>query len=82
VSDISYAGTMFFGTGTASKDRTELLRVAVTPSGNHPEMEMKGDQPIDISLSDSEHMLIIADLVAIRTAVADVVDRFRPRFAI
>jgi len=66
----------------ASDDRTELMRVMIEPSGANPEMEMEGDPPIEIALSDPKHSLILDDLRVMWRQVVQIVEGFRPRFNI
>jgi hypothetical protein len=58
------------------------MRVRLEPSGRDPEMEMKDDAPIEISVSDSNHAVTINELVGIRNIVAAIINDFRPRFDI
>jgi hypothetical protein len=67
---------------TTSDDRTELVRYLIEPSGPNPEMKMEGDEPIEISVSDSRHAVTIRELVGIRDIVWNIVNDFRPRFDI
>jgi hypothetical protein len=66
----------------ASDDRTELMRCLIDPCGANPEMEVEGDVPIEISVSDLHHSLTIRDLFEMGNLVWHIVDEFRPRFDI
>lgn len=66
----------------ASDDRAELARVRIETSEPNPEMEMDRDAPLEISMSDSQQALIIANLKEMRQVVGSIVDGFRPRFDI
>lgn len=72
---VSYVPTM------TSDDRAELMRVRID-AGPDPEMEMQGDPPIEVSLSDPKHALILSDLRSMHAQVDQIVERFRPRFDI
>ena len=61
-----------------SDDRTELMRVLIEPSGSDPQMQMKGDEPVEVSLSDAKHSLLLTDLIQMRGNVTDIIKVFRP----
>jgi hypothetical protein len=82
VRDIGKVGRPTYITSTGRDDRTELMRVPIEITGPNPEMEMKGDEPIEIALSDAKHSLILADLKAMRAIIGSVVEAFRPRLNI
>jgi hypothetical protein len=64
----------------AFDDPAELMRVRIRPSGPNPQVEMKGDEPVEVALSDFEQALILTDLRLIHENVAGVIEGFRPRF--
>jgi hypothetical protein len=80
VRDVRKILAVSYAPALASDDRAELMRVRIEPSGPDPEMKMKGDEPIEISLSDAKHSLILTDLGWIRANVEGIVNGFRPRF--
>lgn len=45
-------------------------------------MKMNGDEPVEVSLSDAKHSLVLSDLVEMRGNVTDIIKVFRPRFGI
>lgn len=65
-----------------SEDRTEIMRVAIETSGPEPQMEVRGDAPLEVAVSDPEHALILKDLIHIRGLVQAIVDGFAPRFEV
>jgi hypothetical protein len=73
---VSYVPTI------TSDDRAELMRVLIEPCGSDPEMKMKGDEPVEIFLSDAKHTFILTDLGWMRQNVGHVIESFRPRFDI
>jgi hypothetical protein len=80
--DIGKIGRPTYVPTMATNDRTELMRVPVEATGPDPQMQMKGDEPIEVSLSDPKHALLLDDLRNIHKVVASIVEGFRPRFNI
>jgi hypothetical protein len=82
VRDIGEIKCVIPSSQTSTEDHTEIIRVGIVPTGPHPEMEMDGRLPVDISLSDREDVLTLSDLQRLRDTVHLVIDGFRPRFNI
>jgi hypothetical protein len=82
VKDVAKIIDVDYVSSIGSDDRAELARVRIETSGPNPEMEVQGDAPVEICLSDPQQALIIADLKRIRENVGGIVDGFRPRFDI
>jgi hypothetical protein len=80
VKDVAKVLRVTYVTPATSDDRTELMRVLIEPCGPDPQMEMKGDEPIEVSVSDASHAVTIEELAGIRNIVWHIVNDFRPRF--
>jgi hypothetical protein len=68
-----------------SDNRAELMRVLIESSGPDPQMKMKGDEPVEVSLSDPQQALaplMLTDLWHMYGNVAGLIEGFRPRFDI
>jgi hypothetical protein len=79
VRDVGEILRISYSTNSAFHDRAELMRVQIRPTGLNPEMKMQGGEAVDISLSDSEHPLMLADLASLRRAVGQIVEIFTSR---
>ena len=80
VKDVRKILRVAYVTPATSNDRTELMRVRIETSGPDPQMKMKGDEPIEVSVSDANHAVTLQELVGIRNLVWNIVNDFRPRF--
>jgi hypothetical protein len=82
VRDVRQVGRPTYVSAMANDDRTELMRIPVKVTGPHPKMKMKGDEPVEISLSDPKHSLLLRDLTIMHRIVESIIEGFRPRFDI
>jgi hypothetical protein len=62
-------------------DRTEILRMGITPSGPNPQVKMEPRFPPAITFSDRQRPVLLHDLQAVRRFVEAVFEEFEPDFA-
>jgi len=79
VRDIGEVLRLQFSTNSGFENRAEVMRVLVRATGPNPEMKMEGGEAAEISLSDSEHPLMLADLAGLRRATGQIVQVFTSR---
>jgi hypothetical protein len=63
-----------------SDDPTEILRVVLQDPGPNPEMKMYPGDPFEVTVSNMEQPVTLADLRRISDRVNALVDRFRWAF--
>lgn len=61
-------------------DPVEVVRIGLSDPGPNPEMKMEPEPSFEISVTNTEHPVTIADLGRIRNRVGELVDRFRTAF--
>jgi hypothetical protein len=81
VRDVGKILSFAYVTPGASDDRAELLRVRIEPSGPDPQMQVQGDPPIEIAVSDVDGTPVyLSHLAELRAFVVVIIEHLRPRF--
>lgn len=69
-----------FNSRKATDDPAEVARIHLPDAGPDPEMKMEPEPTFEVSVTNSDNPVTIADLGRIRNRVKELVDGFRDRF--
>ncbi len=80
VRDCGEVAGLAFDSAKAADDPAEVVRVRLVDPGPNPEMKMEPEPSFEVSVTNTENPVTIADLQRIRDRVEELVGRFRPAF--